>query len=117
MILAPPPRRLAAQDFALAGLFQFVSHVLIRSGRPLTPPFRFSSATRTFAAARAGPSNGAIAPVLSCAQPITIGAAAVVVLPPSPAPNVIAPTAATAIASAPNRFRPLIPASFWLPGP
>ena len=39
----------------------------------MTPPFAFTCLTRSWAAASAGPSNGAIAPLLSNAQPIVIG--------------------------------------------
>src|SRR5215211_2822328 len=106
MIFAPRPRRLAAHDLAFAGLLPFVSHVLIRTGRPFTPPFALIWPIRTLAAASAGPSNGAIAPVLSNAQPITIGACAVVVLPPSPVPTAAIATVRTATSapSAPHRF-------------
>src|SRR5512135_1871079 len=48
---------------------------MIFSGRPLTPPFWLICATRIFAAASAGVSNGAMFPVLSYAQPIVIGVA------------------------------------------
>ena len=74
MMFAPLPSRLAAHDFAFAGLLLFVSQVSIRSGRPMTPPFALIWLTRIFAAASAGPSNGAMFPLLSNAQPITIGA-------------------------------------------
>src|SRR3954453_3987378 len=37
--LAPPPSSLSAHAFATAGLLPCVSHVLICSGRPPTPPF------------------------------------------------------------------------------
>src|SRR6478736_5188815 len=73
MTFAPPLSSLSAQAFATAGLLPCVSQVLICSWRPSTPPFAFQYATRSFAAARAGPSNGAIAPLLSNAQPIVIG--------------------------------------------
>ncbi len=67
------PRSFAAHDFAIAGLLPWVSHVTILSWRPLTPPFAFHCLTRIWAAASAGPSNGAIAPFESKAHPITIG--------------------------------------------
>src|SRR5215212_7308478 len=73
---APCPSSLAAHAFAIAALFPCVSHVLSWSLRPVTPPFAFNWLTRSFAAASAGLSNGAIAPLLSNAQPITIGVAA-----------------------------------------
>ena len=44
----------------------------------MTPPLALIRLTRTFAAASAGPSNGAMFPLLSNAQPITIGACAFV---------------------------------------
>src|SRR6185312_11791634 len=72
-MLAPPPMRLAAHDFAFAGLLFCVSQVRITSLRPSTPPFALSWLTRTLAAASAGLSNGAMLPLLSNAQPITIG--------------------------------------------
>src|SRR5687767_10585090 len=70
---APCPSSFAAQARAIAGLLPCVLHVAIRSFRPLTPPRAFSCLTRICAAASAGPSNGAIAPLPSYAQPITIG--------------------------------------------
>src|ERR671937_2968687 len=70
---APPSSRRMAHDFATSGLFPCVSHVCSWILRRRTPPLAFSCAIRSFAAARAGLSNGAIAPVLSNAQPITIG--------------------------------------------
>src|SRR6478609_10288073 len=73
---APPLSSLTAHALAIAALLPCVSHVLICSLRPLTPPFAFSALTCNCAAASAGLSNGAIAPLLSYAQPITIGAAA-----------------------------------------
>src|SRR5438874_2000361 len=93
MMLAPWPRSFVAQAFAIAGLLPCVSQVRICSGRPLTPPLALTCATRSLAAASAGPSNGAIAPLLSKAQPITIG------LPAGDAPP--AKTAAAA-ATTPN---------------
>src|SRR3954470_5703105 len=76
MMSAPWPSSFAAHDLATVGLLPCVSQVLISSFRPLTPPFAFTVLTRSCAAASAGPSNGAIAPLLSNAQPIVIGAAA-----------------------------------------
>src|SRR6266404_3768827 len=73
MTFEPSAISLSAHDFDTAGLSPWVSHVLIASGCPLTPPFALICATRICAAASAGPSNGAIGPVESCAQPITIG--------------------------------------------
>ena len=70
---APFPIRLAAHALALAGALFCVSHVMILSLRPLTPPFALICLTLTFAAARAGPSNGAMLPLPSNAHPITIG--------------------------------------------
>src|SRR5688572_24440052 len=107
MTCAPLPSRLAAQDFAFAGLLLFVSHVSILSGRPTTPPLALIWATRIFAAASAGPSNGAMFPLLSNAQPITIGAAAFVVEPPRLVPATPTTSADTASSApkAPHRFR------------
>src|SRR5581483_663173 len=91
---------LSAHAFETAGLLFCVSHVWIESGRPLTPPFALICATRIFAAASAGPSNGAIAPFASNAQPMTIGLPAVV-----RAAAVAARTSpATAIATSALRF-------------
>src|SRR3954452_2186081 len=70
---APWPSSFWAQAFANAGLFPWVSQVLITNLRPRTPPLAFSVFTRSCAAASAGLSNGAIAPLLSNAQPITTG--------------------------------------------
>ena len=67
------PISFAAHAFAIAGLLPCVSQVMIWSGRPLTPPLALTCSTRSWAAASAGPSNGAIAPFESNAQPITIG--------------------------------------------
>src|SRR3954453_15415709 len=76
MMSTPWPSSFAAQADAMAGLLPCVSHVTIFSGRPLTPPRPLTWPTRTFAAARAGLSNGGIAPFESNAQPTTIGLAA-----------------------------------------
>jgi hypothetical protein len=65
----------AAQDFARSGSLFCVSQLSITSSRPSTPPSSFSWSTRMFAAASAGPSNGAMFPLPSNAQPITIGPA------------------------------------------
>ena len=65
MMSAPLSIRLAAHDFAFAGLLFWVSQVRIRSLRPLTPPAALIFFTWTFAAARAGPSNGAMFPLPS----------------------------------------------------
>ena len=73
MICAPAPSRLRAHAFAFAGLLLFVWQVLIWSFRPSTPPFALIDLTWIWAAASAGPSNGAMLPLLSYAQPITIG--------------------------------------------
>src|SRR5438067_8976811 len=73
MTFAPWEMSLSAQAFDTAGLSPCVSQVLITSWCPLTPPFALICATRICAAASAGPSNGAIGPVESCAHPMTIG--------------------------------------------
>ena len=65
MMSAPLPIRPAAHAFAFAGLLFCVSHVMIRSLRPLTPPRALICWTRTLAAASAGPSNGAMFPLPS----------------------------------------------------
>ena len=81
MMSAPWPSSFAAHAFAIAGLLPWVSQVTIWSGRPMTPPFAFTAFTRIWAAASAGPSNGAMPPLLSKAQPITIGFAAADAVP------------------------------------
>ena len=73
MTLAPLPISWSAHVLARAGAFPCVSHVMIFKGRPKTPPLALICFTRICAAASAGLSNGAICPVLSWAQPITIG--------------------------------------------
>ena len=78
MMFEPCPISFSAHALAIAGLLPCVSHVMISSLRPSTPPLALTWLTRSFAAASAGPSNGAIAPLPSNAQPITIGEAAVV---------------------------------------
>jgi hypothetical protein len=65
MTFAFCPSRRSAHAFATSALFCCVSQVRSRIGWPLTPPFALSWVTRSFAAARAGLSNGAIAPLLS----------------------------------------------------
>src|ERR1700710_2811471 len=70
------PTSFAPHDLAASGLLPCVSQVTILSGRPLTPPLALIFATSTLAAASAGWSNGAMLPVLSSAQPITIGSPA-----------------------------------------
>ncbi len=107
MIFAPPPSSRCAHDFAVAGLLPCVSHVLICSGRPPTPPFAFHCLTRTWAAARAGPSNGAMPPLLSNAQPIVIGVVAVLAAEARTVPTTaaVAATSATSAASASQVLR------------
>ena len=78
MTFAPWPISLSAHALAIAGLLPCVSHVTICSLRPSTPPLALTWLTCSFAAASAGPSNGAMAPLPSNAQPIVIGVAAVV---------------------------------------
>src|SRR5690242_7069253 len=73
MTFAPPLISLSAQAFETAGLSPWVSQVFIASGCPLTPPLALICATRICAAASARPSNGAIGPVESSAQPTTSG--------------------------------------------
>ena len=99
MMSAPPPSRLRAHDFAFSPLLLSVSQVLI-SNRYL-PFFRtLICATLTFAAARAGVSNGFIRPVESNAQPITtVFFFAVAAARPPVVPTRAATTAATAISA------------------
>ena len=87
-----------------------MSHVLITSGRPLTPPAALTCLTRSSAAARAGPSNGAIAPFESYAQPIVIGEPAFLACVRAAA-VVARPIAATATRTSARRARvnPFIP--------
>jgi hypothetical protein len=87
---APCESSFAAHARAIAGLLPWVLQVAIRSGRPLTPPFALTCLTRICAAASAGPSNGAMAPLPSYAHPITIGALAA---------DAVAATTATTTAS------------------
>jgi hypothetical protein len=105
---APPPISLSAQAFETAGLSPCVSQVLITSGCPFTPPFALICLTRICAAASAGPSNGAIGPVESCAQPMTIGvpAAAESVCAAAVAANVHAATATITNAIRAPGFQP-----------
>ena len=64
--------RSIAADFVWSGS-SCVSITLISIGRPSTPPAAFSVSASSCAAARAGPSKGAMPPVRSMAAPITIG--------------------------------------------
>src|SRR5215213_7996589 len=73
MMSASPSSSVVAHTFARAGSLFWVSHVLICSSRPSTPPSWLSWSTRILAAASAGPSKGAIWPDESNAQPIVIG--------------------------------------------
>jgi hypothetical protein len=100
------PRSVLAQDFARAGLLFCVSQVSILNGRPPTPPLALSLRMWIFAAASAGPSNGAISPLLSNAQPITIAglvAAEVSLLAPASA-AIAAAVPRTAAAATHRRF-------------
>ena len=89
---APRLKSLVAQVFAIAGLLPCVLHVMRRS------LMLFDLLTRAmcvFAVARAGPSNGAIAPTPSYAQPmVTVFACSDAAVPPP-----TTATAATATAS------------------
>src|SRR5438105_3518191 len=78
MTFAPWLISLSAQTFDVVLSSPWVLQVLITILRPSTP-FLLILATSSFAAARAGVSNGCIGPLLSKAQPITIGAFAAVV--------------------------------------
>src|SRR5262249_13490147 len=95
MICAPPPISCCAQDFAMSGVLPCVSQVRSSIFRLSTPPWLFQYAIRIFAAASAGLSNGAICPVLSCAQPMMIGGFA-----PAPPASPLAATAVPIAASA-----------------
>ena len=97
MMCAPFPRRFLAHDFARAGLLLFVSQVSIRIGLPPTPPFALIWRTWMRAAASAGPSNGAIWPLLSYAQPITIGRLVAAEL------SLLAPASAATATAVPTR--------------
>src|SRR5215212_1462996 len=103
MTSAPWPSSLAAHAFAIAALFPCVSHVLSWSLRPVTPPRAFNWLTRSFAAASAGLSNGAIAPLLSNAQPITIGDAAGAVVLAAAVAASATPQARTTASVSPKR--------------
>src|SRR5256714_12186165 len=81
---------------------------------PLTPPLALIWLTRSFAAASAGPSNGAIAPLPSNAPPITIGGFAALRLVAASALPITASASRAAAATA-NLPRPLIYASSWSP--
>src|SRR5262245_23653384 len=107
MMSAPAPSRLAAHDFARAGLLLFVSQVRISSCAPPTPPALLIWATRMFAAASAGPSNGAMLPLLSNAQPMVIADGLALAFRAPPATSAAATSTRTAPAAA-NRFA-LIP--------
>src|SRR5437762_208392 len=72
MIFAPWLISWSAHALAADASLPWVSQVLITTLRPFTP-FLLTFLTSSCAAASAGPSNGPIAPVLSCAQPMTIG--------------------------------------------
>src|SRR3954454_1831373 len=103
MTSAPCPSSLAAQAFAIDALLPCVSHVFSCSWRPVTPPLAFSWLTRSFAAASAGLSNGAIAPLLSNAQPITIGDAAGAVVLAAAVAASATPQARTTASVSPKR--------------
>ena len=100
MTCAPFPRRFLAHDLARAGLLLFVSQVSIRIGLPPTPPFALIWRTWMRAAARAGPSNGAMLPLLSNAQPMTmaglVAAELSLLAPPSAATATAVPTRSAA---------------------
>ena len=104
MMFACWPISLSAHAFEIAALSPCVLHVTICSGRPPTPPFAFTCATRSFAAASAGPSNGAIGPDFepSYAQPMMIGDACADLVWAA----AVAARATTAIA-APSRMSPI----------
>src|SRR6266480_1718999 len=99
--------RRRAQAFATSALLLWVSQVRICSFRPSTPPFALIWFTRNFAAANAGPSNGAMLPVPSNAQPMMIGAFALRPLFAASALPIRASASSAAAATA-NLPRPLI---------
>src|SRR2546423_15575977 len=72
MTFACWPISLSAQVFDVVGLSPWVLQVLITILRPSTP-FLLNLAASILAAASAGVSNGCIGPLLSKAQPMTIG--------------------------------------------
>src|ERR1044071_7846351 len=72
MTFAPSPISLSAHVLDVVGLSPWVLQVLITIWRPFTP-FLLILATSISAAASAGVSNGCIGPLLSKAQPMTIG--------------------------------------------
>src|SRR5215210_3408324 len=112
MTCAPLARRFLAQVFARAGLLLFVSQVSIRSGRPLTPPFALIALMWMRAAASAGPSNGAMFPLLSNAHPMTIAgfvAADVLLLAPASAATATAVPRRSAAATPQLLLRILAP--------
>src|SRR5438105_12329693 len=73
MAFACWPISLSAQVFDVVGLSPWVLQVLITILRPSTP-FLLNLAASILAAASAGVSNGCMGPLLSKAQPMTIGA-------------------------------------------
>ena len=99
MMSAPPSRSDVAHAFAFAGSLFCVSQVLISRSRPSTPPSPLISSARIFAAASAGPSNGAIWPLESYAQPIVIGPDSCA--PPPVSAAVAAPSASPDSSSSP----------------
>ena len=101
MMFAPCPSRLSAHDFALAGLLFCVSQVMILS---CTPPRALTCFTRTWAAARAGSSKGAMLPLLSNAQPITTCFPAALADPVTVAATTSAATMTRSAPSAPFLF-------------
>src|SRR5262245_47906159 len=104
----------SAQALATSALLPCVSQVRICSFLPLTPPFALSLFTSSLAAASAGPSNGAMSPEPSNAQPMMMGAFAWRPLFAASALPIRA-SASTAAAAIANLPRALIYASSWIP--
>src|SRR5262245_35459005 len=72
-ITAPFDTTLLTQDFDTSGFEFWVSQATILSFVPFTPPAALILAASSFAAVYAGLSNGAIWPLRSAANPMTIG--------------------------------------------
>ena len=114
MIFAPWLISWSAHALEAAESSLCVSQVLITILRPHTP-FLLIFFSSSCAAASAGPSNGAIGPVLSCAQPMTIGPFAAVYVSEPPQPRRRPAPAAATITSA--QRAPLLTLMFLLSGP
>src|SRR5262249_16768162 len=103
----------SAQALATSALLPCVSQVSVCSFLPLTPPFALILFASSLAAASAGPSNGAMSPDPSNAQPMMIGGFALRPLFAASA-LLIRASASTAAAATANLPRPLIYSSSWV---